>query len=426
MRKKLKTIKRPYRWFKKTRKRNKIITVIVVVVLLLFVLPQVFFGNQKPNYEFETARNATITEVVSETGNVNASGRFDVYASSTGVIQELYVNNGTEVQSGQALFHVKSTATEQERASAYANYQSAVSALTTAEQSRLSTDAQMWQAHQALLNARNAVDYKNNNTTNPTTQDDYTELEEESIDAAAVQAEKSFAALERQVKEADVAINAAKAQVASALLAYQATHDIVVTAPTAGTVTNLSLSPGDSVTADTQGMSALTASPPPPVLTIANLNDYTIKLALNEVDIPKVRTGQSAKVTLDAFSEREFAGRVTHVDTVGTNTQGVVTYAIVITITNPDPAIRPGMTANVDLEVDKETDVLSVSNSAVKPYQGGRAVRVLDPETNEMKYIPVTIGLKGESRTQIVSGISEGQEVITALPNDQINRQGFF
>lgn len=426
MRKKLKSVKRPYHWFRKTRTRNKIITVTAIVLLLLFVIPQIFFGNSKPNYEFETAKNATITEVISETGNVNASGRFDVYASSTGVIEELYVTNGMDVQTGQALFHIKSTATDQERALAYANYQSALSALTTAEQSRLSTDAQMWQAHQALLNARNAVNYKNDNTINPTTLDEYTELEKESIDAAAVQAEKSFNALEKQVKEADVAINAAKAQVASALAAYQATHDLVVTAPTSGTVTNLSLSPGDSVTADAQGMSALTASPTSPVLTLANLNDYTIKIALNEVDIPKVRTGQTAKITLDAFSGKDFSGTVTHVDTVGTNTQGVVTYAVVITITNPDSAIRPGMTADIDLEVDKEIDVLSVSNSAVKPYQGGRAVRILDPATNEMKYIPVKIGLRGESRTQILSGISEGQEVITALPNDQINRQGLF
>ena len=66
-----------------------------------------------------------------------------------------------------------------------------------------------------------------------------------------------------------------------------------------------------------------------------------------------------------------------------------------------------------------------VPNSAIKPYQGGRAVRV-PGENGEIEYIPVKIGIRGKSNTQILSGIEKGQEVITALSNDSIKRPSLF
>lgn len=425
MKKKVIILKRPFRWFRTTRKRNKILVLLGIFSLLFVIMSQL--QTAQPSYITQQAKRETIVEKVSETGNVDTAGRADVYSTTTGVIEEIYVDNESVVAVGENLFKVRSTATEQEKAAAYANYQSALNSLNTANQSKLASDAQMWQAQQALLDVRNTLEYKNNNSVNPATGKDYTQLEKESIDTAVVQAEKNFRALEKKTLESDAAIEAANAQVASALLAFQATNDVVVTAPSAGTITNLSSSVGDMVAAGASVATAsLTATPVPPVLTIANLDKYAIKITLNEVDIPKVSPGQRAEITLDAFSGKEFVGRVEHVDTVGTNTQGIITYTVLVTITNPDPNIKPGMTANVDIEVDKKVNVLSVPNSAVKPYKGGRAVRIVNAETKEMEYIPVEIGIKGEERTEITKGIVENQEIIVSLPNDQIKRPGLF
>lgn len=384
-------------------------------------------ANAPSPYVKEKAKHATIVEVVSETGNVNTAGRVDVFSSATGVIEELYVEDGDHVEENQELFHVRSTATEQEKASAYAAYQNAVSGSKTAEQGKLTVDSQMWAAQQALLEAKNARDYKNANTQNPATGKDYTELEKESIDTAVVQAEKNFRALEKKVLESDTSINAANAQVTSSLLAYQATHDVTVKAPASGIVANLSASVGDKVTADS-GMAslALTQTTTAPVLTVADFSNYSIRIQLNEVDIPKVAVGQKAEISLDAFSGKKFSGRVEHVDSVGTNNQGVITYVVLVTLMNPDTRIRPGMTANVDIEVDRETNVLSVPNSAVKPYKGGRAVRVENTKTKELEYIPVEVGIKGDTRTQIIKGVREGQEIIVSVPNDQVKSGSLF
>lgn len=419
---------KPFAWFKRTRRRNKVFAIIVLIIVGSIIGTQIQNATAKPPYETQKAKVEDIVQLVSETGNVSTGGRVDVSSTATGVIEELYVQNGDTVELNQPLFKVRSTATEQEQATAYASYQSAVSAQKKAEQGKLAADSAMWSAQKLRLNAKEAKRVKDDH------KDDYEDLEEQSVDASAVQTEKDFTAAETAYKEADISVVAAKAQVTSTWLAYQATKNAVVKAPTTGSVANLSTAVGDNVTAG--GSSALSASAAlsgagaaaTPVLTIANLSsDYSIKLALNEVDIPKVKQGQHAIIALDAFTGKKYNGSVTHVDAVGTNTQDVITYNVVVSIHDADSGIKPGMTADVDLEVDKASKVLSVPNSAVKPYKGGRAVRVIDPKTKELQYIPVQIGIKGESKTQIIKGISEGQEIVTALSNEQVKKQsGLF
>lgn len=426
---------KPFRWFKHTRRRNKVFTIIGLIIAGSIAGNAIAQATAKPPYQVEKAKYEDIIQVVSETGNINTSGRVDIYSTATGIIEEIYVQNGTEVKTGQELFSVRSTATDQQKATANAAYQGAVSAQKAAEQAKLSADAAMWTAQKARLDARENKRVKDDH------KDQYEDLQEQSIDAAAAQAEKNFTAAETTYKQADIAVTAAKANTAAAYLDYQATKNAIVKATTNGTVANLSLVQGDNVTAGSSGLSAaagaggaaaatgLTSgvSAGSPVLTIANLSSqYSIKLAVNEVDIPKVHEGQKAKIELDAFSGKTYRGTVTHVDAVGTNTQGVVTYNVLISIDNPDSNMKPGMTADADVEVDRQEHVLTVPNSAVKPYKGGKAVRIVEPGKKELKFIPVEIGLKGETRTQITKGISEGQEVVTALTNDQVERRGPF
>ncbi len=427
-------VKKRYIWFRTTRRRNKAFIIFGTLILLFIILNILGGANAKPQYVTSVAKKADIVQLVSETGNINTSGRSDVYSNTTGIIDEIYVDNGMDVATGDSLFSVRSTATEAEKAAAYAAYQNALNAQTTAAQGGISYDALMWTKQQAYLDAQNAKNYKDANAKNPATGTDYTDLEKRSIDAAVVQTEKDFRASEKKFKESGSPVVAANAQIYSTWLAYLATQSSVVYAPTYGTIANLTLSVGDNVTAGTGGMvsaglsaqtSALSASSP--VLTIANLrNNYTIKVSLNEVDIPKLKLGQDAIITVDAFSGKRFKGSVTQVDAVGTNIAGVVTYNVNIAISNPIPELKPGMTANVDIEVDKAENVLSVPNSAVKPYKGGRAVRILDEKTKKLVFIPVVVGVKGEDKTQIVKGIKEGQEVIVSLPNDQVKRPGLF
>lgn len=411
----LKTVKGKFiaakNWFLKASLIKKGL-VVMGLALVIFLGTSPLRSNSKPLYTTEAVTRETISEIVSESGNVT-TGQVSVFSPSTGIIEETYVSNGDQVKSGQNLFKVKSTASPQDKATAYTNYQNAVSTEKTAEQSKQTLDATMWTKQQTLLSAQNSVNYKNDNTTNPSTKNDYTDLEKQAIDSSLVQAQKDFSAAEQKYKEADVAISAAKASVSSTWLAYQATQDMIVTAPIPGTVGNLLSHIGDNVAANVS--SGITTTSTSPVLVIGNPDGLYITTEINEVDHPKITVGQKATITFSAIKNKTFEGKVSGIDTFGTNTAGVITYNLSLSVTNVDQAVAPGMTASIDIEANKRESVLTVPNSAIKAYQGAKAVQILDT-SGKPKFIPVKIGLKSPTRTEVIEGISEGTKVVTNSP----------
>src|SRR6185436_16741148 len=172
----------------------------------------------------------------------------------------------------------------------------------------------------------------------------------------------------------------------------------------AGKISNVAVAPGRSVKAQT-----LTTSPKP-VLTISSQGDTEVIVALSESDIEKIQENQEATVEINAINDKKYKGIVRRVDDVGTDDQGVIRYDVYIEVIDVDLRIRSGMTVDVDIVTKRLRDVLSVPNSAVKPYKGGRAVRVYDNKKREIVYKPVKVGVRGEARTQILDGVNEGDE----------------
>ena len=377
-------------WFRKTKLRNKIFVIVAILIVVFLVYRNIQSANAKPQYLTQAVEKADVAQIVSETGNVDTTGRVDVYSSSTGVIEKVYVEDGASVKTNQNLLQVRSTATDQEKAAAYATYQSASSAYQETLNNRRNTQANVDSVHDQVKDHSG----------------DETFAEKATRTAAEVANDNAYDSLKT-----------AEASLKSAEFTYRATQDVIIKAPSSGTVANFSYKIGDTVTA---ANSAVTAGSSTPILTIANFSNYTVSLALNEIDIPKVRNGQSASLTLDAYSGKTFNGKVVHVDSIGTNTAGVITYNIVIEITNPEDTIRPAMTANVDIQVDRADNVLTVPNTAIKPYEGKKAVQVIDPKTKTAKYIPVEVGIKSPERTEIKSGVSEGAQVITGTKNGAV------
>lgn len=139
-------------------------------------------------------------------------------------------------------------------------------------------------------------------------------------------------------------------------------------------------------------------------------------MQLNEVDFPVVKIGQTATVTLPAVKDRTFHGKIVRIDKIGTNSSSVITFNAYLSLTDANQEVAPNMTANVDIETARHENARTVSNSALKPYKGGHAVQVLDEKQkgpNKIKLVPVTIGIQGLDRTEILSGVSEGTVVVT-------------
>ncbi len=390
-------------------KKTIIVTLIAIIVI---VLQQYFANSNKNGYVLEKAKMSSITEIVSETGNVITTGRTDIYSPSTGIIQEVKINNGDIVAKGQELFKVKSTATVQEQQAAYAAYLTSKTTLDGALATAHTLRSEMYTEWKSFRDMATSSTYENENDT---------PKKDERLAAEFQSSQDDWLAAEAGYKDQQAVISQAQASVNSTWLLYQATQNATVLAQSDGKVSNLSVAAGDNVKAYTGPASTVK-----PVLAIANFSKYTVKLSINEADIYKVKPGQEVALQIDSFKNKNYEGIVERVDDIGTDENGVIKYNVYIEIKNPDDKLKFGMTIDADITTNKLGNSLTVPNSSVKPYKNGKAVRVVNPRTKQIDYIPVEIGIKGSKSTQIIKGISEGQEVITSLKNEQVQRKGMF
>lgn len=400
--------------------KERRIPFIIVGAIVLFLAVR-FILLQKPNTELTyTVKREDLVDSFQVSGTYSTAAQTQVTSSTNGIITELYVNNNDHVNKGDPLFHVDSTATEDQQKAAYAAYASAQSALQSAQNNKQSLDATMWAKQQAYLAAQNVKNYKTNHTQNPLTKTDYTDLEKLQIDNAVVQTQKDFEAAQQAYKTADVAVNAAAAQADATKRTYQETQNATVTAPATGVVVNLLSQVGDQVTA----ASANTTNPQPtgaisqptllsntsaqPVLVIANLGNPAITANISEDYATRITVGQKASIVFDALKNQTFSSKIDNIATVGTTNAGVVTYKARISSDQLPASLKPNMTALITVETLRKDDVITVPNSALMTKNGENFVT----EAKTHKHIPVTIGTRGLAKTEIVDGLTEGTQIV--------------
>ncbi len=170
-----------------------------------------------------------------------------------------------------------------------------------------------------------------------------------------------------------------------------------VTAPFAGVITNIAAKIGQ---------------PAPATLAVLISSQQLAQGTFNEIDIVNVKVGQPATITLNALPNMTLTGKVSQVDSLGTVSQGVVSYNVQVALDAPNSTVKPGMSDSIAVVTTVKQDVLLVPSSAVTTRQGTSSVKVMGangvPTTTQ-----VTIGLSNSTMTEIVSGLNEGDNVVT-------------
>jgi len=138
-------------------------------------------------------------------------------------------------------------------------------------------------------------------------------------------------------------------------------------------------------------------------------------VAFSESDVDQLKVGQTATVTPDALTGVELGARVTAISPVGTTSNNVVSYEVTLTLDQSDSSVKPGMSASAAVIVDQAQGV-TVPNAAVTGSGSLATVTVL--RNGKQTQQQVAVGLRGDSRTQIISGLSAGEQVVimTTLP----------
>jgi HlyD family secretion protein len=198
-----------------------------------------------------------------------------------------------------------------------------------------------------------------------------------------------------------------------------------VRAPFNGIITKITVKKGDSAGSGTAIATLIT-------------NQKNAVISLNEVDLARIKLGDKATILFDAIDGLTITGQVTEIDTIGTVSQGVVTYNVEISFDTQDDRVKAGMSMSATIITDVKPDVIIVPNSAIRSTSDGqRYVEIFDQpmpkgSTNQgtpSSFAPfqqdVEVGISNDTITEIISGIKVGDDVVTrtVAPSSQTTTQ---
>lgn len=225
------------------------------------------------------------------------------------------------------------------------------------------------------------------------------------------EAEASLAELLQGPSPADIAARQAAVDKARLTLAEKRDNlrDAELIAPTDGVVLAVNIEPGERILSEADEAA----------LVIADTLTYLLKMEVDELDIGRIVRNQSAVVTLDAFVDQEYAGRVVDISPhpVQDEANAIVTYEVTIMLDTAAaaPGLLSGMTAYATIETRRLEQVTVIPNQAIRIDREGSQSTIyaekLD-EAGELMRVEIELGLRNGQVTQVIAGLDEGDQVI--------------
>lgn len=313
---------------------------------------------QGPEYRSAKIERGSLQASVAASGAVNPVALVTVGTQVSGQIRDLLVDFNSEVKAGQLLAQIDPETFEYRVRSAQADVDAGRAAVMTAQANQLAAATQVSRAQVDLTEAQRDLDRKQSLVEKGF----IAQSEADKARALVNTNQEALKAVQAQVGVAQANVKLAQANVAQrdAALA-QARIDLQrtrITSPVNGIVVKRTIERGQTVAASLQA---------PELFIIAqNLRDMQVEAAIDESDVGRLRTGQKATFTVDAFPGQTFEGDIKQVRKAATNVANVVTYVAVVAFSNADGKLLPGMTANVRVLTDVRDSVLKVPNAALR------------------------------------------------------------
>jgi HlyD family secretion protein len=413
--------------------KKVVIGIIVLVAAAGIVFGFAYFNRNNSNglqYELTAIDKGTVTALVDTTGTLNPVTIVDIGSQVSGKIEQIYVDFNSQVKAGQVLAELDQLNFQTKVQQNEANYLSSVAAV---EKSKVSLE----NSKKRLDRAKSLFEKEL--------------LSFEEFETAEVQ----YFSAKADLQSSEARLEQAKAQLDTSKVDLTYT---IIKSPIDGVVINRSVNVGQTVAASFQA---------PVLFQVANdLTKMQVECSVDEADIGRVKEGQTARFTVDAFPNDNFTGIVKQVRYSPEVIQNVVTYTTIVDVENPEMKLRPGMTATISIVVGEAKNALRVPNSALRfqpppevmqalfeemrremqakrgqtaqtggqqegrrpqgNFQMGQGSRGMgsrardrarvwtQDETGKLKMVFIRTGVTDNSYTEITGGdIKEGQEVIT-------------
>ncbi|TNH04618.1 efflux RND transporter periplasmic adaptor subunit [Testudinibacter sp. TR-2022] len=374
-------------------KAKKIKTIALAAVMLTALFGGYYYwhnsvgSDNKTTYMTETVNRTSLSDSVIATGTVRSYNRVEVGAQVSGQLLRIHVVLGQKVKKGDLIAEIDAKNQNNELATALAQLASYQAQLNAA-QANLT-------AMQSSYDRINRL-YKQKSAT------------QDSLETARVNlanAQSTIAQLQSSIKQAEISVTTAQTN-----LGYTK-----ILAPIDGTIISIPVSEGQTVNSNQTA---------PTIVQVADLSKMLIKAEISEGDISKVKAGMKVRFTTLAEPNKVYQSEIASIDPALTtltdndysesssDSSAVYFYANIV-IDNPDEALRIGMTTQNTITIVDAENVLTIPTMAIQKVGEQYQVRVLTAD-NKAETRRIEIGISDDMNTQVLSGLAEGDEVISA------------
>ena len=357
---------------------NKKIMIVVFILALLSLFFLKYLSKEKVQVKMAEATLRDITQSVSYSGSIESRNRVRIGSEITGRVSAVFFKELDDGGEGQVLVKLEDSEIK-------AQLNRAKEALNQAEINLVNAKRNLGRVEELFKKGF---------------------VSEEQLDSA----QQAFDLGKALVKQ-----NRSNYEVIDARLKYT-----TIKSPISGTVISKNVTAGEIV-AGPLGGGNLTM--PTAIAEIAKLCELEVHVDVDEVDIGKIKVGQEATVSVDAFPSKTLKGVVKEVALMTSSRREIgITYRVRVHIDNPEKILKLGMTANVDFVIRSRKQVLSVPRSSVLAQVGKNFV--LTVSDNIVDKIEIVTGIEGEDFMEVASGLHPGDMVVVGIKTETVEGGG--
>lgn len=379
-------------------KNRKFILPIIVSLLIGGVSLSIWYfyfksdatnSSTSTSYTTIEAKKGNISSTVSASGIIESANYLAVTTSVNGIVKKVFVKEGDQVVKGQKIMEITLNADGEEAlVQARASYLSAKNSLQSAKNSLESKRISLIKAEQNFDDVKDSTSYS---------------TEEERYSFKIAEGEYNTAQADYNQQKEN--ITQSELAVQKAYLALQAQASTVV-APDSGTIANIVIVEGMEIS---NSLSERTSS------SVASIKKEGTPIAtfdVNELDIAKIQVGQKASMILNSVADKIFSGSVVGIDKLGSSSNGVTNYSVIVKFDEDSNAVFPNMNVDADIILEQKENIVYIPTAAIKSQRGEKYITKINGSQEEQ--VKIETGITDDENTEVISGLSEGDKVKVA------------
>ncbi|HKD44449.1 MAG TPA: efflux RND transporter periplasmic adaptor subunit [Candidatus Angelobacter sp.] len=393
---------------KKRKRLFYILGALLVTALIVVGLVAATRGGTKIDpSKLAKIEKGDLAKSVVATGKIQPVTNVEVKSKASGIVQSLLVDYGDTVKRGQILAQLDKeqilAQVNQQRASLEAAEAAARAA--EADLERAKVDAEGPDVPLLKRAYERAQGMAKDGVVSASALEDAQKNYELAVNKQQL-GKANVVSTAAKLKQAQAQVSQAKAQLEEKEEEYR---NSTIVAPLDGMVLSRDVEVGDAVSSILVMGSSATL-----VMTLGDIHEVYVKGKVDETDIGKVFIGQPARIKVESYKDRTFSGKVTKISPMGVEKDNVTTFEVRVSIDNSKGELKSQMTANAEIILEEHKNVLMVpEGSLIYDKDRKASVEVPDPNGKDgKKKVAVVVGISNGSKTELVSGLKEGQQVI--------------